>query len=328
MKLKKLAYKAYKEAKIMKNRIINVVSNPTLVLIYHRVNNLQSDPQLLAVSPDNFYQQMKFIKANYEVLRFEEEWRECKGKSVVITFDDGYEDNYTQALPILSDLKVPATFFISSGILHKKNYNFWWDELESLILNTTCTNNMYTFKEFGFDLQYPTNDFIQIKKFYNEIHRIILNSNSIKIQEALMDSIRIWANKDSIKDLDNSAMNIEQLRQMSKSRYVTIGAHTVNHLSLGSLSLNEQREEITNSIKDLNRFTGLDISTFSYPFGTRSDYTNETIDIIKSCNIKKCAANFSGTCRGNTDIYQIPRNLVRNWDLSEFKRNLQRYWNL
>ena len=84
-----------------------------LTLLYHRVNNLKHDKHLLAVTPDNFYKQLMFLKEHYPIVRFEEDWNNLREDAVCITFDDGYMDNFTNALPILQELEIPATVFVA-----------------------------------------------------------------------------------------------------------------------------------------------------------------------------------------------------------------------
>ena len=74
------------------------------ILYYHRINDMQNDRHLLSVPPENFEQQIKFLKHNYNILRFEEDWSTIDRDSVVITFDDGYMDNLTEALPVLENI--------------------------------------------------------------------------------------------------------------------------------------------------------------------------------------------------------------------------------
>ncbi|MBQ7208424.1 MAG: polysaccharide deacetylase family protein [Lentisphaeria bacterium] len=94
----------------------NLLQAPVIVLCYHRVARLEHDPHQLAVSPENFQEQMKFLRDNFPVLRFDGEWffKEC---SFVITFDDGYADNLHEALPVLHEMGLPATIFVSSGFV-------------------------------------------------------------------------------------------------------------------------------------------------------------------------------------------------------------------
>ena len=92
----------------------NLLQAPVIVLCYHRVARPERDPHQLAVSPENFREQMKFLRDNFPVLRFDGKW-DFEKVSFVITFDDGYADNLHEALPILHETGLPATVFVSSG---------------------------------------------------------------------------------------------------------------------------------------------------------------------------------------------------------------------
>lgn len=109
------------------------------VIMYHRVNPSGTE-RGDTVSPERFRQQMEFLrKYNYQVIPLEELVRGIKdGKrfprnTVVITFDDGYEDNFTHALPILQEYRYPSTLFICPDFIGKvrEGHAFLsWEQLE------------------------------------------------------------------------------------------------------------------------------------------------------------------------------------------------------
>ncbi|MDG1173945.1 MAG: polysaccharide deacetylase family protein, partial [Opitutales bacterium] len=108
------------------------------VLLYHRIFNPSIDAQLLSVTPENFEQQLIFLKENYEVISYRTlihrlvEKNLCD-RSICLTFDDGYIDNLTEALPLLEKYSMPATIFVCTGNIGKSN-EFWWDMLENIFL--------------------------------------------------------------------------------------------------------------------------------------------------------------------------------------------------
>ena len=127
---------------------MNLIDSSAVVLLYHRVTELNDDHQLLAVRPSNFYQQIEYLKKNYNVLPIEEFCHILKRKrkfprgSIIITFDDGYSDNYTTAMPMLESLKVQALFYITTSLLETRQ-EFWWDQLERIIFsNNKIPNNL------------------------------------------------------------------------------------------------------------------------------------------------------------------------------------------
>ena len=94
----------------------NLVQPGALVVLYHRVAELEQDPQQLAVRPDNFYNQVRYFKEHFDVLSIHELYSFLRDKkkfperAVVLTFDDGYADNLYNALPVLESLQVSALF--------------------------------------------------------------------------------------------------------------------------------------------------------------------------------------------------------------------------
>jgi peptidoglycan/xylan/chitin deacetylase (PgdA/CDA1 family) len=120
-------------------------------------------------------------------------------------------------------------------------------------------------------------------------------------------------------------MTAEELRRLAGNRWVTIGAHTVSHASLAALSEQEQLEEIFSSKQQLEMILGREINVFSYPFGTRKDFDRTSVRLAREAGFVRAAANFPGQAHRWTDAYQIPRQLVRNWDENTFAQNLQRF---
>jgi peptidoglycan/xylan/chitin deacetylase (PgdA/CDA1 family) len=133
------------------------VAPQVLVLMYHRVIELPSDPYELIVTPRHFEEQMEVLRKFYRpiplpqlagALRDEARPRRLTGleelgdvwrgenlprNAVVLTFDDGYVDNLLNAKPILERYEVPATVFVATGYVGK-GWEFWWDELQHQVL--------------------------------------------------------------------------------------------------------------------------------------------------------------------------------------------------
>jgi peptidoglycan/xylan/chitin deacetylase (PgdA/CDA1 family) len=121
-------------------------------------------------------------------------------------------------------------------------------------------------------------------------------------------------------------MTVDELRSLAESRWVTIGAHTVSHSRLSSLSPAAQAEEILASKRQLEVWLDREIRVFSYPFGRRCDYTKGTVAFCREAGFTKAAANFAGQVHVWTDPCQVPRHLVRNWPLEAFAAKLRGFW--
>ena len=115
--LKSVYYSCYAAAKKLTNKVLG--KRPVVVLCYHRVSDEYQDS--LSVGVDQFKRQMSLLKSQCDVVSLSELVKEKPGQSTkplaVVTFDDGYLDNYKNAFPVLKDLDLPATFFICTGII-------------------------------------------------------------------------------------------------------------------------------------------------------------------------------------------------------------------
>lgn len=109
----------------------HATTKTAVVVLYHRVDKLEKDPTMLAVTPERFEEHLRFFLENYEVISLKEvvsrmDAKTISGKEVAITFDDGYKDNLTNALPLLEKYQVPATIFVTTGQLGQ-TASFPWD---------------------------------------------------------------------------------------------------------------------------------------------------------------------------------------------------------
>lgn len=309
-----------------RNRLFNLIDPPVVILIYHRVTTLPSDPQQLAVSPANFRAQMWYLKQNLPILRFEEDWSSIRRPAVVITFDDGYADNALEALPILEDIGVPATFFVSTGNIDTRK-EFWWDELERIILGDWPFPERFALNDGRFQRAWQTADAPGRQNLYREIHSLMKEVEPARREDWLVQ-LRQWAEAGEEGREEYRTMTVEELRMLTKSGWVTIGAHTVTHTPLVSLPVDAQRGEITESRKRLEEWLGREITVFSYPFGNCGDYTRQSVRLCREAGFTRVAANFPGQAHRWTGRFQIPRQLVRNWPVELFAEKMRRFWTL
>ncbi len=315
-KIKSRVYSLLRDLRIS---IDTLAGGNCAILLYHRVMELESDPQSLSVSPANFDAQLSYLKKNYRVLNVEE-WQECliskkrfPSNSVLITFDDGYADNFLYALPILEKHGVQALFYICTGNLNT-DQEFWWDGLERIIL---------------LNKKFP--DSIELN-----IGRQILKRNAKEsVEDFYLRALPVFRNlapdirDQKISELAQAcgnppprethrSMTFMELKSLSASPSAVIGAHTHRHASLASLEMVEQRKEIEQSLNILNSELSLRVKHFSYPFGTKIDYNENSIKICKELGLELVSANFPWITHKRTDRFQIPRFLVRDWVVDRF----------
>lgn len=292
------------------------------VLYYHRVNDMQSDRHLLCVTPENFEQQLKILKHNYNILRFEEDWSLTDRDSVVITFDDGYMDNLTHALPILESEGVPATVFVST-VNMKKNCELWWDELETVLFMGEGFPKEFRLKDDIYGCRWDTATYKQKENCYKALHYMMKNWITVEKREAWLEQLWQWRGMEKRTEPEHMTLTNEACKKLAISKYITIGAHTVNHPALAKLTYEQQEKEIVDSVSDLEELLKCDIDMFSYPFGSyQNDFDEKTEEICKKAGIKKAAATIPGVWTSGMGHYDIPRNCIRDWGIFEFETKI------
>jgi peptidoglycan/xylan/chitin deacetylase (PgdA/CDA1 family) len=326
--IRKVINKTRFEFRKRRNEYLRNKYGACAVLLYHRVTNLETDPQLLSVSPLNFEDHIQILRKNYRLLTTDEYYSHLANKikfpenSVWITFDDGYADNLLEALPILEKYEADSMFYIATGTLNTSN-EFWWDALERIILLSTNGDDV--------NIQAEGINFNPSKISINERQDIysrllpVLRRMSVKKREQL---IQQFANAFYATNNRPShrALTFDELRLLNNSSYVTIGAHTNMHPSLGALNYEEQLLEIQSSKSILEKELSCVIKHFSFPFGTISDYNKETTKICADLNFSSVAANFPALTHANTSAICFPRFLVRNWNKNDFQHHLQQFF--
>jgi peptidoglycan/xylan/chitin deacetylase (PgdA/CDA1 family) len=295
-----------------------------VILIYHRVTDLPSDPEMLAVSPENFRAHMEFIKRQFRVLRFEESWSSVKEPAVVITFDDGYADNALEALPILEEVGVPATFFVSTGRIGVGE-EFWWHQLEGMLLRDGEFPARFKLNDASYGQVWDTSTLAQRQLLYASLN-FLMQKIDPERQEDWLGQVRNWGGQGTAGKRIHRSMTREELQRLAASPWTTVGAHTVTHSALSALTEEQQRKEIFTSREDLEDITGTEITTFSYPFGRKVHYNKTSVRLCREAGFKKAASNFPGQVHRWTDPFQLPRHLVRNWDLDTFAAELKGFW--
>lgn len=299
--------------------------NRVLTLYYHRVNVLETDYNLLCVSPIRFRQQMLSLKRKYQIVRFDDDWTMLDSNAVVITFDDGYFDNMKYALPVLEELEIPATIFVSTGTMNQQK-ELWWDELERLILNGETPSEL-RLNDDEYDCVWDTSTYEHRKNCYAGIHYLMKNFIDPDRRENWLQQLWHWRGLERMVRKDYHTLCEDDCRKLAEANMISIGAHTITHPSLAGLGIENQEREIRESIEKLSYVLGKRITLFSYPFGAPSiDFDDATIEICRKYGILKAASTENRLWDVSVSPYRIPRKIVRDWTLDIFERKIEEYW--
>lgn len=316
--------------------VANKVQRPAVILLYHRVTTLQQDPQELSVTPANFNAQLTHLASDYHVLDADRFLYHVKNKkafperSVFVTFDDGYADNYHEALPILTQRQVPALFYITTSKINTE-YELWWDDLERILLTNGNLPPELRININGQSWQYATGTLMAIRETYYALQQVLRFCKPAVIESAL-EQLYEWSGKNAIGRPSHRLMSWEELKAMGNAAYATIGCHTHRHPAVGMLSYEEQYTEIGMSKEILEGVLGTPQVHFSYPFGgrkflgTKRYYNADSIKACKALGLQLVTANYYGQVHTWSNPYALPRILVRDWPIDLFRRHMQQFF--
>lgn len=241
---------------------------------------------------------------------------------VVVTFDDGYRDNLTNALPIAESKGVPITVFVTSGILGNRN-GLWWDRLGTLLRSRPPHVREIDLPVGGRNVRLPVGS-SGIRADLASVRRHLLPLRVTEIERALNAVSEQW-HVGSAPPTDAETLTPEDLLQLAASDTATIGAHTVDHVRLRDRSEREQQDTISGSKRELEKSIGRTVSHFAYPFGRRDDFDDRSVDAVRSAAFDTACTAIPGTARSSTDPYRLPRRMVMDWGRLRFRVQMQRW---
>lgn len=323
-----------------------------LILLYHRVTRLSTDPQLLCVTPQHFSEQIEVLKKRVRPLSLQalvgaSRQRQIPRRAVVVTFDDGYGDNLWNAKAVLEDYDVPATVFAATGYVGGKR-EFWWDEVEKIFLQPGKLPRRLVLDVEGQSKEWDLgtgSDYSeeQARHFCSwnvtrtetpcerqDVYRDLcdlLRPLPGKMREELLDRIHAWAGKESTPRETHRPLNEEEVVAIERDGLIEVGAHTANHTCLSKISVMDQWHEIAEGKKRLERVLGHVVKSFSYPYGTVNDYSEASVDAVKRAGFSCACSNFPGLIRGGESLFELPRCIVRDWPGDVFERMLWNWFN-
>jgi peptidoglycan/xylan/chitin deacetylase (PgdA/CDA1 family) len=142
-------------------------------------------------------------------------------------------------------------------------------------------------------------------------------------RDAIMSALRSWAGVDDFPRATHQRLTDCELRVLAGQPNIEIGAHTVTHPVLSTLNNEDQKREIVGSRTRLSEITGQPIVGFSYPYGQRRDYSLQSVAIVRECGFAYACSNFPGYVTSQSDLFQMPRYVIRDWRADEFAARLE-----
>jgi len=275
------------------------VTNRLIVFNYHRIPPAAEfttpfDEGVFGPPPDIFEEQIAWLKRSLRLLS-ETELLEIidSGKSpsdpcALITFDDGYVDNYTHAYPILKRHGAPAIFFIPTNLIADRKVG-WWDSIAYLVKNSS---------------RYSPGERGRVIHTLNEKMKRDPAVETANLLERLAGSCGVPQPDPRLQA--SQLMTWDQIREMS--REMGIGAHGHTHTVLATLDAAAQRAELGTSKAILEREIGKPVRSVAYPVGGHEHFTSETRKAAEACGYRAAFSFATGTNTWhNMDRFAIAR---------------------
>lgn len=297
-----------------------------IILAYHRILDTHDnsiylfDEELISANSETFLWQIKFLKKHYDVISFSELSerlagnKTLTGRELIITFDDGFSDNYSNAYRLLNSVDIPAAFYISTGYIGGDK-TFWFNEVVHAIKVA---------KKLSFNMTDETYNFEATKENKQKAIKLVLN----KLKE-IPNSERLNAIESLYRDLNFKADNIpaselpmtwENINEMA-SNNMEIGSHAISHPILSRLTDEEMQQEIIDSKKTIESMTKKSCRTIAYPVGERNAFTEKVQEVSEAAGYEYGLSYISGNNKSkNLKKYSLARlHVERFYSHEEFK---------
>jgi peptidoglycan/xylan/chitin deacetylase (PgdA/CDA1 family) len=283
-----------------------------LILNYHRIgdpSHSDLDRALWSATVEDFDRQVRDVTREFDVVGLtdlDRVLRDRKGRYVLITFDDGYLDNYTDAFPILKSYNAKATFFLTTGFLDVPCVP-WWDEIAWMVRHSPLA-------------EVPANRWIGPPTEFGDRHRngainVLLQTYKRLIgsqtEEYIDDLSRILHSGRCPRWVAHELwMTWAMIREMRQSG-MDIGGHTVNHPILANLPSEQQDYEVGECRRRLVQELREPVIGFSYPVGGKTSFDEHTHAALARHGFQWGFTYLGGYIRtGKYERYSLPRAAI------------------
>jgi peptidoglycan/xylan/chitin deacetylase (PgdA/CDA1 family) len=279
-----------------------------VVLLFHEVHDDDADykrnlragcsaPFLDAIVGHLVRDRWDIVPLDEALLRLERD--DSSGRFAVLTFDDGYRNTMTRALPILERYAAPFTVYIPTGAITRELPS-WWLGLRSVFQRHDTVTVPPIAKTYECrDTVAKTTACAEVRRWAHQDYRRL---------PALIEALRAY--DISLPALnDASFMDEAELRTLARHPLVTIGGHTESHPALSLLAPAEARQEIDGNRRYLERLLDRPVRHFAYPYGAPGAFGDREVALAADIGFRAAVTAQSGSVSsGDRRIpYRMPR---------------------
>lgn len=272
--------------------------NRLLGLCYHGVIGNKADwrdpRNWLAVAEGQFELQMQNLRKQWNPIslcdldRLFQNNDPLPNRSVFVSFDDGYWNNLAFAAPILKKYDIPATVFLTTGLI-ESNKMVWVLELFESVIDwpDNCLPELPD-QFAGFSIKLPREK--HSPERYRLAFELIARCKQLSCDErddllSVFRKIRQWIPKTSTEKDLYRILNWKEIKELSRFG-VNFGAHTVSHCNLAKATMEEARLEMQTSKNIIETHLGDECFSLAYPFGDSESFSDSVIQSAKTLGFR------------------------------------------
>lgn len=300
-----LGRKSYYAVRRAAGQVRNLITDrgpKLLVLTYHRVlSDRRDDPLGTIISEKKFIRQLDLLAKKFRIRALGDsidDFRRDGAKTcAVLSFDDGYVDNYEVVLPILKRKGFPAAFFISSGYIGSGRPMWDWQ----VIMSVTHDAGAREVRLGG--------ERMVIRERESRLSFALRIADGLK--NASPDDLReVLSSLGSAYDFSGDrCMDWEELKRL-KEAGMEIGSHGISHRSLARIPIGDAEREINESKRNISEHIGRECGYFSFPFGSEKDYNDDLIARVRGSGYRACLLNIHGYNRPSPETFALKRIIM------------------
>jgi peptidoglycan/xylan/chitin deacetylase (PgdA/CDA1 family) len=300
-----------------------------------------------------FDRQMAYIARHYQVVPLSElverlkEGKQLPPYTAAITFDDGFRNNLTVALPILQKYHLPATVFLATSFISSDELGLWTERVDSLIHRTPVQSIRLALDgvEKSFPLHTSTDREIasdQVRAFLKTLTATQRKSALKDLGEQLVEEgdrpqsggdngsepSEVHEQSTAEKEERYAFLSWQQVQMMAHGS-ITIGSHTHTHAILAPLNETDLNFELTESRRVIEQNLGAPCTLFSYPNGAERDFGRREEGLLGSLGYVAAVSQIDGFNDASTNIMALRRiNIPRDESLSYFEAKVSGVWSM
>jgi peptidoglycan/xylan/chitin deacetylase (PgdA/CDA1 family) len=285
-----------------------------VVLNYHRIGDgtrSTFDRGLFSATQHDFEAHVRFLKANFDVISPRDiryVLRVRRGRHVLVTFDDGYADNYEAAFPVLAAHNVPASFFVATGFIDEPRLP-WWDEIAWMVRTSRragCTLPAFLPAPLVFDE--PERE--AAVRALLRVYKRLPSERAPGYLDAVAAATGTGRAPPEVASARGCWMTWAMLREMHAAG-MTIGGHTTHHPILSRMTREGQSREVASCAERIREELGVPMRAFAYPVGSRDAFNADTRACLREQGVSFAFSYYGGfRSLGRWDDYDIPRLAV------------------